>query len=219
MAEPPRPEPKFFLVDELYHLGLSYYSKKWFKNAPVDALCGEKSTSYIEHPSVAYRIARDLPDVKLVFMLRDPTERAISNYRFSRMNDMEIEDFETSLVLEESRLKEIAKELRYTRPNAYFSRGLYAEMLEPYFALFARDQLLVLKFEDVIESPRDVAVRLHQFLGVSPRSADVDGLGVVNASPALETDVSGELRAQLNERYEAANERLAEMLGPKFRWK
>ena len=60
-----------------------------------------------------------------------------------------------------------------------FLRGLYAAMLRPYFDLFSRDQILCLKFGDIIgHTPEDLASRLHTFIGVTPRPDDTLGLDV-----------------------------------------
>lgn len=217
MASPPRPEPKFFLTDELYARGLEWYARTWFEHAPVHALCGEKSTNYLESAAAARRIAGDLRSVKLVFILREPAERAWSNYLWSRMNGMESETFEQALALEESRERELVPERRFSRPHAYFSRGLYADLLQPWFELFPRQDILCLRCEDIASQPRQLAERLHHFLRVALRPQDADGLGVINPAdregaqqPAAET--FGLLRA----RYAEPNRRLARLVGPDF---
>src|SRR4051812_13895846 len=75
MARPIRPEPKFFSDQERFARGLSYYSETWFENLPEGRVLGEKSTSYIEHPSVSERMRAALPSVRLIFLLRDPVAR------------------------------------------------------------------------------------------------------------------------------------------------
>jgi Sulfotransferase family len=76
MAKPVKPEPKFFLVDDLYAKGLPHYSATWFADVPAGRVAGEKSTDYLESTAAAERIARDLPQVRLVFILREPIDRA-----------------------------------------------------------------------------------------------------------------------------------------------
>ena len=88
MAKPLKPEPKFFLVDQLYEKGLEYYARTWFADAGAAPLAGEKSTDYLESAAAAERIARDLPRVKLVFVLREPVDRAHSNFLWTKMNGL-----------------------------------------------------------------------------------------------------------------------------------
>lgn len=217
MAAPPQPEPKFFLADELYVRGLGWYSRNWFERAPPGRICGEKSTNYLESADAARRIAGDLPAVKLIFILREPAERAWSNYLWSRMNRMESETFERALELEEQRERDLAPERRFSRPHAYFSRGLYADLLRPWFAAFPRENILCLRYEDVALRPRLLAERLHRFLGVAPRPHDSDELGVINASePQGEPQPAAQTRELLRTRYAEPNRRLAGLLGPEF---
>jgi Sulfotransferase domain len=215
MAKPVRPEPKFFLVDELYERGFPHYIDTWFSGAASYAAAGEKSTNYLESSAAAERIHRHLPGVKLVFILREPAQRAYSNWAWSRMNRMETLDFETALEQEDDREHTAPPHLRYARPHAYFSRGLYAALLREYFTLFPREQILCLKFEDIILTPADLACRLHRFIGVAPRPDDTLGLDVVNPSEAGDA-MSDDVRTRLRRRYAAANRELVTLLGPEF---
>jgi len=216
MAAPVRPEPKFFLVDELYARGLEHYSQAWFAAAAPAKLCGEKSSNYLESAAAARRIARDLPGARLVFALRDPVARAWSNYLWSRMNGMEGETFERALELEEERERSLDAAQRFSRPHAYFSRGLYADLLQPWFDCLPRERILCVRFEDILERPRALAERLHEFLGLPPRAADTEDLGVVNASGAESAAIERSTRQALRRRYEGPNRRLAALLGPEF---
>ena len=214
MAAPPRPEPKFFLVDELYARGLDWYSRTWFELSAPDALCGEKSTNYLESAAASRRVAADLPAVKLVFMLREPAARAWSNYLLSRAHGLETDSFERALELEEERERNLTPERRFMRPHAYFSRGLYAELLQPWFARFPRANILCLRYEDLVDRPRDLAEQLHHFLGLAPRAQDADGLGVINSARAEgEPKPAAETLRRLRVRYEEPNRRLATLLG------
>ena len=215
MAKPVRPEPKFFLVDELYERGLQHYIDTWFAGAGTYAAAGEKSTNYLESSVAAERIRHHLPEVKLVFILREPAQRAYSNWAWSRMNRMETADFETALANEDARERSLPPQLRYARPHAYFSRGLYAAMLRPYFDLFPREQMLCLKFDDIILKPNELASRLHAFIGVTPRPDDTLGLDVVNPSEAGD-GMPDDVRQDLRRRYAAPSRELAELLGPEF---
>ena len=216
MAKPVRPEPKFFLVDELYARGLQYYLDTWFADAERYAASGEKSTNYLENAVVAERMQRHLPSVKLVFILREPAHRAYSNWLWSRMNGMESEDFETALAMEDERERAVPPALRYARPHAYFSRGLYARMLRPYFERFPREQILCLKFDGIIRGPGELAARLHRFVGVTPRPDDAAGLDVVNPSEKRDEPVPHEALERLRERYAAAQRELVDLVGREF---
>lgn len=214
IAQPVIPEPKFFHRDEIYARGARYYSETWFAGltAPV---VGEKTSYYLENPRAAGRIHSMLPDVKLVFILREPVSRAYSNYLRSRANGFETLDFEAALEAEAERERTLPADLRFVRPNAYYSRGRYAELLRPYFSLFPRSNIIVLRFEDIGERPGDLAARLHEFIGVDPRPQDGTTLGVINEQTSSEPRPENVL-ARLRERFRPENEKLEALTGHKF---
>jgi Sulfotransferase domain len=216
MAKPARPEPKFFLVDELYTLGIQHYYETWFSEAGAYPAAGEKTTNYLESSTAAERIYSDLPGVKLVFILREPAHRAYSNWAWSVMNGLETEDFETAIAKEEERERNVPPRLKYARPHAYFSRGLYANLLRPYLQRFRRDQVLCLKFDEIVRNSCELALRLHRFIDVTPRPTDAVGLDVVNPSEKRDEVMPQDVIERLRRRYTTSIRELATMAGPEF---
>ena len=216
MAKPLKPEPKFFLRDDEYAKGLEYYSTRWFADAPSSKIAGEKSTDYLESAAAANRIARDVPHVKLIFLLREPVSRAYSNYLWSKMNGLETEDFATALRIEDQRERALPDRLKFTRPFSYFSRGVYADLLEPYFNRFMEHQLFIARYEDIADRPCEVAEAVQAFIGVTPRPSDTDGLGIVNPSQGDSSGLAEDVRRELERRYDEPNRRLSKLLGPSF---
>ena len=100
--------------------------------------------------------------------------------------------------------------------SRYFSRGLYADLLQPYLDRFPREQCLILKFEDLVAAPERLAARLHRFLGVAERPGDAHGLGVVNPSEKSADGLKAETRRELARRYAGPNQTLRELLGAGF---
>lgn len=214
LAKPIKPEPKFFLVDELYAKGLDHYRRTWFAEVPTGAVTGEKSSNYLESPTAAARVARDLPQVRLIFILRDPVDRAWSNWRWSTMNGLEKLPFAEALAQEALREGAYEPRHRFSRPYSYFSRGLYADLLTPWLAGFASQQLLVLRMEDAALDPARLAGRLHRFLGVTERPYDAEGLAAVNQAAGSEAGLDPDLRRSLQDRYRSQMARLRGQLGP-----
>ena len=214
MARPLKPEPKFFLIDDLFARGAQYYSRTWFADLPDVGRLGEKSTNYLECPAAARRIRETIADVKLIFLLRNPVERAYSNYLWSKKNGLETEDFTAALALEAQRERTLPDTLRYARPFSYFSRGLYADLLAPFVRSFPDDQILILRYEDVSAEPQKVAGQFHGFLGVTSRPDDAATLAAINsASKPSSAPIPGKVAADLAERYEEPNRQLTKLVG------
>ncbi|MFA5139638.1 MAG: sulfotransferase domain-containing protein [Elusimicrobiota bacterium] len=216
MAKPEKPEPKFFLIDENYARGIDYYRETYFSAAGNAKAAGEKSTNYLESPAAARRIREHLPQIKLIFILREPADRAYSNYLWTRMNGLESETFERAIELELEREKTLPAKLRFARPYSYFSRGLYADLLKPYFEFFSKDRILCLRCEDIARDAGTLARCVHGFLGVAPRPQDAAALGKVNPSEKTAEGLSPKTRDTLLARYAEPNRRLAALLGPGF---
>jgi len=119
MARPLRPEPKFFLLDELYERGMAYYESRFYRGERGAKVRGEKSVSYMESEKAAARIARHYPESKLLFVLRDPIERAISNYFFSVRHGLERLPMEEAFRREEERWRDYDASRVSVSPYAY----------------------------------------------------------------------------------------------------
>ena len=213
LAKPVKPEPKFFLVDECYRQGLDYYIRRWFSAVPDGVIAGEKSTNYLESRPAAERLARDLPAAKLIFLLREPTARALSNYRWTCMNGLEDLEFAEALEQEARREKSYEGSLSYSRPFSYFTRGLYELQLRPWFELFPRERILIERTEDLADQPSSVLNEVYRFLGVAPSPVGEE-VGIVNATEPGQVDPT--VLARLRERYREPNEDLYRVLGSRL---
>jgi len=145
---PPIADPYFF--DKNYHRGLEWYYNL-FENAPASAQAiGEFSHDYIHSPEAAERIARDLPDVKILATLRDPIERTFSSYASAYSAGVIRTPFEQAL-----------KEVPMLIENS-----LYADKLVCYYNHFERDRIKVLFFDDLSSDPAGFANEAFKFLGL-----------------------------------------------------
>ena len=212
MAKPGAPEPKFFLVDDEYRKGLEYYSQKYFAKAGGRQAVGEKSTNYLESSVAASRIREAVPAVKLVFAIRNPLERAYSNYLWSRKNGLETLSFEEAVEKEETREAQYALAHRYSRPFSYVSRGMYAELLKPYFDLFTLEQLKVVFLEEIEARTKATLDDLCRYLGVRPLPDDTVLPSRVNSARDGNEQMTERTREKLRDIYREPNRRLAELL-------
>jgi hypothetical protein len=136
---------------------------------------GEATPYYLFHPHVPERIRSQIPNVRLIALLRDPVARAYSQYQHNVRKGKESLSFADALKREDEVLPiEHARMLADTnyRSEAYhrFSykfRGHYADHLERYLRFFRREQLLIVKSEDLFEKPEETYDQVIQFLGLA----------------------------------------------------
>jgi len=152
---PTRPTMPYAIADvESYHA--------LFEGAADETAIGEASHSYLHRPEAAGRIRRYAPDMKLIAILRDPVERAYSNYGQMVRNGRErITDFALALEEEEARIRD-----NWWPEFHYVQVGLYTSQLRRYFELFERDQIKVYLYEDLSSDPSGVLRDIFRFLVV-----------------------------------------------------
>jgi hypothetical protein len=211
MAQPVRPEPKFFLLDELYQRGVGYYESTYFQVGSAALLRGEKSTSYIESEKTARRIAHHFPDTKIVMVLRDPIERAISHYWFSVQNRMETMPMAHAFFLEEERWRDYDHRAVSASPFAYLRRGKYLEQILVYESYFPSENIKVLLFEQLIGSLKQIKT-VYEFLGVSSDFIPSRFHQPMNQVERLDTGMPPDLEEYLLQYYAQLNARLADHL-------
>ena len=165
MVHPVRPEPKFFLKEELVAGGRDSYEGKYFNDRkPGTEYLGEKSTSYIESSEAAQRMHAFYPGARILMILRDPVQRAYSNYLFSVAHKLENLTFKEALEAEPGRLTSTAFSTS-VNPYAYRKRGHYIDYIEAYRKVFDSSQLSILIFEEFVNNLASVQA-LYRWLGI-----------------------------------------------------
>lgn len=165
-------EVQFFSL--AYQRGLAWYASH-YEPASAGQVCGDISPYYLFHPAAPERIRDCLPQVRLVVLLRDPVERALSGYFHSRRLGLEHLPLEEALAAEQERLAGAGRQLisgleshRSHQVHSYLSRSCYGPQLGVYEALFEPEQLLVLRSEDLFSEPQRVWRELLAFLQLDP---------------------------------------------------
>ena len=179
-----------------------------------DRPCGEATPIYSYWPDSLERIAAYNPAMKLILVLRDPVQRAWSHWRMESARGAETQPFAWCIREGRQRLFE-ADPWGHHREFSYVERGFYAEQLERLFGLFAREQVLVLRSEDLRAGPAAALAGVRGFLGLPP--APAPAAREVHVGPK---DLPGELAAadvaHLRSVYAADNARLAALTGLQF---
>jgi hypothetical protein len=216
MAKPARPEPKFFLDSANYAKGLSWYEATYFADAEVVPVHGEKSTSYIESPEAAKRAAAMIPDAHVVVMLRNPIDRAISNWRFSSSSGLENRPLDRALTENLEGPRPWDQSRTSVSPFAYLERGRYIDFLSPWQQSFP-GRLQVLFLEEFAGSS-DAISRLYRALEVDEWFRPPSLTSKVNVSELPASGIDPSLEKRLRDYFKKSNEKLREDLGRELPW-
>ncbi len=192
------------------------------KHGP-DVVTFESSGYYLFHPLAVSRIARDLPDVKVLVLVREPVERAYSAHRHEEARGYESEPFEVALTLEEERtageVERIITNPQYEsfhhRHHAYLARSRYSEQIDRFIELLGHDRVCVVDAGAFFENPMEEFDRVRAWLGLSEwKPESVEQWNARTRSP-----MPPELRERLSRYFEPYDARLAEQLGSTPSWR
>lgn len=191
----------------------------------VPALSFESSPYYLYHPHAAARIARDLPGVKIIVLVRDPIERAYSHHAHEVARGFEPErDFARALELEPPRLhgqheRLLANPFAYSFAHqhfAYRARGEYSSYLDAMASCVGRERILVLESEQFFTDPKPAYDTALDFLGL-PHLGYPD-FERHNARPRADA-MSSRLRIELSAHFAAHDAALASWLSRTPSWR
>jgi hypothetical protein len=205
------------------HFPLRVSARRAARAAGDPVLTFESSPYYMFHPCAADRIARDLPGVKLLVLVRDPVERAYSAYAHELARGFETESFERALALEPERLRgeaeRMARDPAYLshahQHQAYRARGQYCEQLERLERIFGAERIHVVDSGDFFTKAGPEYDAVLEFLGL--RSHGYPGFERHNARSRA--DMPPVLRAQLASYFEPFDQRLTRWLGKSPSWR
>ena len=133
-------------------------------------IMGEATPSYMFVPEIGRDLERYNPDLKLIVLLRDPVERAISHYYMETGRGRERRPLWLALLREPFRLRRCRNgRVRgsETQRCSYRTRGLYSLQLRNLYRYFDPERVLVLDSRDLSERHDEVLRRVFAFLGVS----------------------------------------------------
>ncbi|HET9927586.1 MAG TPA: sulfotransferase [Rubrobacter sp.] len=201
--------------DNKFAEGVGWYRRCFSEGERVDGqrtITGEASPSYLFDPQVPERMARTVPEARLIALLRNPVDRAYSHYQMEVRRGREVRSFEvaTDEEMTSAEGEENAVDVRY----AYLTRGLYAEQLERFSFFASRDRLLVVKSENLFTRRPQVLESVSTFLGLPSFEST---LAPPAGRPPYEP-MDPETRRRLEGYFAPHNERLYNLLGADFGW-
>ncbi len=212
MARPARPEPKTFLGPGT--LSLDAYRSRFFGHATDEQALGEKSTSYLEAAEVPARVTDILGRPQIVVQLRDPVQRAVSNWSFSRDHGLENRPLNEAVRADLAQPRPWNRATSSVSPFAYVSRGHYVRDLTRWTERF---EVYVQFLSEVRSSPEQLG-RLYRWLGVDETFRPDLNNACIHASTAAAEKLDPELVEELRDHYFQSDTALVALLGRDLPW-
>ena len=227
----PRRAKGVHFFDTNYHRPTSWYRSNFPRVSTLDALeqvhgqrpaVGEGAPYYLFNPMVPGRIHDLIPECRILVILREPLDRAISHHNHEVQRGFETLSVSDAFDAEEARLAgevdRITADPAYVSTphihHAYLGRGQYADQVERYLDLFGRDQVLVLDSARLKSHPEETVRRATDFLGLKPMS----GISYPLYNKRDRDPVDPTLRARYGPVFERSNERLRKLVPGQLSW-
>jgi hypothetical protein len=221
-----------------FNLGVEWYRRcfpppKWKEGRRT--ITGEATPGYLRSPLAAERMAEIIPEARLIALLRNPVDRAYSDYQQVVRKGRESRTFEEAIGFEEATI-----EAKRTRPlggegetsvheedhaglddplHGYLFKSIYVDQLLRWSELFPEEQMLVIKSEDFFEHPQQTLKTVRGFLDLPEWEPEASELPKKrNEGNYDRRGMNPATRRRLEEYFEPHNKRLYDFLGTDFGW-
>ena len=213
--------------DSNYHLGMNWYRSMFPLKSDMErirsetkyALTGEDTPFYFWKIDAANRIRKILPKIKLITILRNPVQRAYSNYCLGVREGTEKLTFEEAVRKELDTLPEnkILAENIFKFCNvrrSYIAKSLYVYQMKIWFERFSKNRLFVISTEEMSKSPAHTMNQAYEFLGL-PK---YENTFFEKRKKASYEKMGDNIRKELEEFFKPHNEELFKLIGKSFDW-
>ena len=195
-------EPGFFLdrdypIDRIcqFEEGLDKY-EKIFTHCPPGSIRLEATPFYLYSEGTPLRIKRSIPDVKLLFILREPISFLFSTYRYGK----QLGNIPVKTTFEQYVSNQFKK--LEGRTNAYntlsLSMGRYSTFLKPYFSMFGKERIMVAFYEDLIKNTNEFIQRICTFVKIDPAFYEDYHFARYNPTVALRSQILNRIYKNLH---------------------
>ena len=160
----PKVKETFFFWNDDYYKGKKWYKEQYYKNVGNEKIIVDITPLDMYFEYVPQRIKQTLGEnIKIIFILRNPADRAFSHHSMSLRQGFETKSFEEALSLEGNRLKGSIEDQRYF---SYSDRGFYGKQIKSFLKIFKRENMYFITFEEFVKNPEKVVKDVFLFLGV-----------------------------------------------------
>ena len=214
--------------DSNFHLGLNWYRSMFPTKRRIEdirrkegvAITGEDTPFYFWNPVAAKRIQKLLPNIKLITILRNPIDRAYSEYQDLVSSESNSPSFETFIENEintrrkdSSLITEENFEI-FNQKNSYLLKGIYVDQLKIWAGLFPKEQIFTLSTENLNSEPITTLESVFQYLNLP----DYKIKNIQRQKQKKYVPMNSQTRKILIEFFKPHNERLFKFIGKKFDW-
>ena len=214
--------------DSNFHLGLNWYRSMFPTKRRIEdirrkegvAITGEDTPFYFWNPVAAKRIQKLLPNIKLITILRNPIDRAYSEYQDVVSSESNSPSFETFIENEintrrkdSSLITEENFEI-FNQKNSYLLKGIYVDQLKIWAGLFPKEQIFTLSTENLNSEPITALESVFQYLNLP----DYKIKNIQHQKQKKYVPMNSQTRKILIEFFKPHNERLFKFIGKKFDW-
>ncbi len=180
-------ETKYFIDDKKYQQGIRYYETMFFNHYKGEKAVGEIDPDYMFVPFVPERIYKSLSrEIKLIFILRDPIDRAISHYWMNFRKGFENADIQKAFKREFVNTG-ADNDIFYNKRFSYISRGYYATQIKRFLDFFPIKNMLFIIFESDFRTRLQVTITtILNFLKLESKDLDLEIKNNVTSLPKHE---------------------------------
>ena len=222
------PHDNMGFFNDNFHLGVNWYksffpttfTRKKIKSKFGDFLAFDVTTKYMEEESTANNVYQTKPNMKIIIILRNPVDRAYSQYHLSVRQTAERRSFEDVVEENMNRLNKESHEHYEIKPkfsakeDNYLKKGLYALQLRYWLKIFPRENILTVSTEEFESNQQIIYNKIFEFLNISKFEVkNTKKMQKGNYPP-----IKSETRNLLLDYFRQHNHELFELINMKFDW-
>ncbi len=209
--------------DSNFHLGFNWYRSMFPRKKQMQmvkenkgiSLTGEDTPFYFWNIESRDRIKKYLPKIKLIVILRNPVDRAFSEFNNKIRNEELDVNFETYVKKEIQELMDDPIDIsKFSHSSSIISRGIYVTQLEMWYELFPRNQILILNTNDLMNKSNKIQESICNFLNLPKFYSNQVFFEKRSKYEKMKSDT----RSRLEEFYKPYNESLYKLIGKRFDW-
>ena len=207
-----------------FELGMNWYKSHFvtnFRKKEIERKYGKFATydvtsSYIQKKKTAQNIFKTLPNVKLILILRNPTDRAYSEYNQNIIDENESRDFRELIKQEINEIENMENDNLEFSSNKInlVKKGIYEKQISPWLEIFPRKQILIISTEEFGEKTTETYDKIFRFLELPKykiKNKERHRKGTYEA-------MDDKTRKILDDFYESYNSKLFQKIEETFRW-